>query len=196
MTLKNHYRKVSPVIISFPAADIITGKGYIRYFGLDDVDGNYRLSDKVIDSHNYRVNVATSTDTSFDLLFEVTRRIRIKGDVFISWVTGSNPSVSNPTTVKIIYVAVGGGETELATATGKTTTSSTSKRQLAILNIDQSFILGEKFRVKINITPSGGSGFLFHDPTNRLQTANNDIDTGATNDTDLIVDVPFLAEEL
>jgi len=187
------------VVASYSFSEIATGKGVVRYYGasINGQGGKKILTQNTIDSQdNYTTLTGNTTNTNnFDLLFN--NNAIIEGDAFISW----TPEVGAATTVDAqafrIYRVSGSSVLSIvqlgATVSGSTLGAGVSQRGLQRISIPRTvFKSGDTLRLQHEITITGTTApRLFHDPTNRVATAQNDSYTGAVGSTILAIDIPF-----
>ena len=202
------YTTVSPIVPTVSISDIITGVGYKRWFATNGSNSDF-LTTESADSASSKtlqdVSISESLEFEKNYDLEFANVGFIEGRCIVNYSFGGNSAGGQTGNfyTKTTLMHVDGASVESTIGSTVTTATITPAGGTGVDNrycIDfdvtkKKFIPGEKFRLNIEVWGSKDGGNcnaqLYHDPTNRVQTAYNSADTGTTNDTDLTVDIPF-----
>jgi len=192
------YRKAGePQFVSLTLKNAATGVGYITFFGagfLDASDGTnvtkYALLPSTFPAGDISSSQNGGINVNFDL--EILKPLTVEGEAFVTYTTSSPPAVGGRSSV-IIQKISNSITTDLKSGSGAIVSGSTARRNVVALKLPKTrFRKNDTFRLKIEIgNAPGEASVLYHDPKTRTKTSENEADTGAPEDTDLIIDIPI-----
>jgi len=197
MAVPNVYQTTADnKIVSLSLSDTATGKGYITLYGAGFYNGstgsnvaNYALLPSDFPAGKISTGVSGGSTTNFDVRF--LKPIIIEGNCFVTYTCVSPASVGGTTTVALI--ASGAVVSNLVSASGALVSGGTTRRQMITLNVPRTVLKKDDvFRVQIQIgNQAGETTTFYHDPKTRIKTTGTEVETGATENTDMIVNLPI-----
>lgn len=212
----NNFLLPSKTIGSYDSFDLAAGIGYKRFYPvMCQINGSTLkyLSAQIVDGYpsksittggNAITNSAYTAQEDHDFDLTIIRPMIIAdGSMFVNLsfdLTRTTTDAYGYVVVNVYHVTATGTETQIGTVQGaeRVSTAATggicTREALQITLTKKYFSAGAKLRVNVQLylkTATAATYVLYYDPSNRISTTNNGVYTGAAEDTNIIVDVPF-----
>lgn len=204
MTIPKIYRQTPEVLANYDFADLLSGVGYVTFYGLRDDADVVALSRSPIESTDpfsaADVAIGSGKVLDLDYDFEFTFGQYVKGDLFVTLTyAATNTGVQTTTAFTKVKIVHYDGTTETVIGTQQTTDSvvqagsgSSYYRTTVKFAVDKRFKTGDIIRVIIEgwgDASAGGSMEVWADGANRNYSIVDQ--DGIACNSNLIITVPF-----